>query len=99
MPSASSRTWRRPSHDGFPPELTAVAGLSVALLERGIFNLTPRHLILPAKAERTEQLLRTEAPIAEITAAAGYTDHSALNRQFKALTGSSPRHFRQALPT
>jgi AraC-like DNA-binding protein len=80
-------------------ELTAIAELSVAQLERyckRIFHLTPRQMIHKVRLENASQLLATDRPITDIALQCGYTDHSAFSRQFKALTGLTPRQFRQA---
>ncbi|NVZ27795.1 AraC family transcriptional regulator [Pseudomonas gingeri] len=80
-------------------ELTQIAGLSVAQLERHckrIFQLTPRQMIHKARLEEAAQLLlHTDLPITEIALRCGYTDHSAFSRQFRALTGLSPSHYRE----
>ncbi|MGH8435956.1 MAG: helix-turn-helix domain-containing protein [Pseudomonas sp.] len=78
-------------------DLTAIAGLSVAQLERHckrIFQLTPRQMIHKARLGAASQLLAGEQPITDIALRCGYTDHSAFSRQFKALTGLSPSQYR-----
>jgi len=81
-------------------ELTAIAGLSVAQLERHckrIFQLTPRQLIHKARLEEASRLLRDEElPITDIALRCGYTDHSAFSRQFRALTHLSPSQYRES---
>ncbi|MHC8305821.1 PAS domain-containing protein [Pseudomonas sp. PB3P13] len=80
-------------------ELTRIAGISVAQLERyckRIFHLTPRQMIQKVRLEHAHRLLHTELPITEVALQCGYTDHSAFTRQFKALTGFTPRQYRLA---
>ncbi|WP_085708472.1 MULTISPECIES: AraC family transcriptional regulator [unclassified Pseudomonas] len=80
-------------------ELTRIAGISVAQLERyckRVFHLTPRQMIQKVRLEYAHRLLHTDLPITEVALQCGYTDHSAFTRQFKASTGFTPRQYRQA---
>ncbi|WPP02216.1 AraC family transcriptional regulator [Pseudomonas sp. HR96] len=80
-------------------ELTAIAGCSVAQLERyckRVFQLTPRQMIQKARLGHAHRLLLSSVPVTEVALQCGYTDHSAFSRQFKSLTGLTPRQYRQA---
>ena len=80
-------------------ELTAIAGVSAAQLERyckKVFHLTPRQMIHKARLEHAHRLLHSDMAITDVALHCGYTDHSAFSRQFKALTGLTPRQYRQA---
>ncbi len=80
-------------------ELTALAGLSVAQLERHckrIFGLTPRQMIHKARLGEASRLLLEEDSITEVALRCGYTDHSAFSRQFRALTGLTPSQYRDS---
>ena len=46
---------------------------------------------------KATELLAGDLPITDIALLCGYTDHSAFSRQFKAMTGSTPRDFRLTL--
>ena len=46
-------------------------------------------------ARARELLLTTDRGIADIAAEVGYPDQFYFSRQFRAVAGSSPRHFRQ----
>ena len=75
-------------------ELTRIAGISVAQLERyckRVFHLTPRQMIHKARLEHAHHLLHSDLPITEVAMQCGYTDHSAFSRQFKQLTCFTPR--------
>lgn len=80
-------------------ELTRLAGLSAAQLERHckrIFQLTPRQMIHKARLGEASRLLLEDLSITEIALRCGYTDHSAFSRQFRALTGLSPSQYRES---
>jgi AraC-like DNA-binding protein len=80
-------------------QLTAIAGLSIAQLERHckrIFQLTPRQMIHKARLGEASRLLQEDLSITEVALRCGYTDHSAFSRQFKALTGASPSEYRDS---
>lgn len=77
--------------------LTAIAGVSVAQLERyckKIYHLTPRQMISKIRLQVATELLTTDLPITQIGLRCGYTDHSAFCRQFKLHTGMSPTLYR-----
>lgn len=79
-------------------ELTRIAGISVAQLERyckRVFHLTPRQMIQKVRLEHAHRLLQTDMPITAVALQCGYTDHSAFSRQFKASTGFTPRQYRE----
>lgn len=79
-------------------ELTRIACVSVAQLERyckRVFHLTPRQMIQKVRLENAHRLLQMNVPITDVAIECGYTDHSAFSRQFKALTGFTPRQYRQ----
>lgn len=81
-------------------ELRTLTGLSVAQIERyckRIFHLTPRQMIHKVRLEKATELLASDLPITDIAIQCGYTDHSAFSRQFKAMTGATPRDFRAML--
>jgi AraC-like DNA-binding protein len=80
-------------------ELTRIAGISVAQLERyykRVFHLTPRQMIQKVRLEHAHRLLQGDLPITAVALQCGYTDHSAFTRQFKELTGLTPSQYRQA---
>jgi AraC-like DNA-binding protein len=84
-----------------PLRMTALArraGLSLDRLERlvhRVYGLSPRQLLTKTRIDAASELLRDgHTPIAEIAYACGYADHSAFTRQFRAMTGLTPRSYR-----
>lgn len=75
------------------------AGMSAAQFERRmrrIFQLSAGQFIMKTRIDAAaERLVASEQSIAAIALAVGFCDQSALSRQFKQVTGLSPRHYRQ----
>lgn len=80
--------------------LAREADLSVDRFERlvgRVFHLTPRQLLTKTRVEAASRRLASgEGTIVDIAQACGYADHSAFTRQFRAVTGMTPRAFRRA---
>lgn len=80
-------------------ELAKLAGLSVshfsALFKESAGIGVVAYVTRLRCARAGELLITTEASIADIAAAVGYTDAFYFSRQFRALNGQSPRAFRQ----
>jgi AraC-like DNA-binding protein len=80
-------------------ELARLAGLSEAQFDRRmqkIFQLsTGRYLTRLRIDHAARQLAQSDLAIAEIALQAGFSDQSALSRQFRACTGFAPREYRQ----
>ena len=88
-----------------PLKLAAIAkraGLSVDRLERLVkraFHLTPRQLLIQTRIDAaTAMLAEPRWSVAEVAHRCGYADHSAFTRQFRAMTGVSPRELRPTVP-
>lgn len=82
------------------PVLAASAGVSASQLERDfrrVFGATPQELLGRARVERAIALLDGPTSISAVAQACGFTDQSAFSRRFKAMTGVSPRVWRQKL--
>ncbi|QSQ11199.1 AraC family transcriptional regulator [Myxococcus landrumensis] len=75
------------------------AGMSAAQFERRmrrIFQLSAGQFIMKTRIDAAaERLVEDAQPIAAIALAVGFCDQSALSRQFKQVTGLSPRQYRQ----
>lgn len=79
-------------------ELAALAGMSVAQLERRfrhVFQLTPQQMLTKLRIEAAMERLRGEGTIAAIGQACGFGDQSAFARQFKLTTSITPRDYRR----
>lgn len=78
-------------------ELATRAGYSVAQFERHmrtLFQVTPSQWLLARRLERAMVLAQGGESIADIAAAAGFSDHSAFSRAFRRHVGVSPREYR-----
>ncbi|NOJ79008.1 AraC family transcriptional regulator [Myxococcus xanthus] len=75
------------------------AGMSAAQFERRmqrIFQLSAGQFIMKTRIDAAaERLVEDAQPISAIALAVGFCDQSALSRQFKQVTGLSPRQYRQ----
>ena len=61
------------------------------------FGLTPRQFIAKTRIAAASRLLREgRQSIAEVALACGFYDHSAFTRAFRAVTGVTPRQFRES---
>ena len=80
-------------------ELARRAGLSQYQFEsrmRRIFRITAGQLIQKVRIDAALQRLReTDASVAEIASACGYSDQSAFTRRFRETIGMSPTEFRR----
>lgn len=81
------------------PELAADAGFSTSHFSARFHAVTGFSVTEYVKrlrmARARELLLTTDRSIADIAAEVGYPDQFYFSRQFRAVTGSSPRHFRR----
>lgn len=82
-----------------PSSLACQAGMSAARFARlikRIHGLSPMQLITKTRISAGSRLLReTNASVAEIALACGFSDHSAFTRAFGAVTGLSPTEHRR----
>ncbi|MFJ8041809.1 helix-turn-helix transcriptional regulator [Kitasatospora sp. NPDC096147] len=89
-----ARAWRL-------PQAAAALGLSSRTLQRLLAagGTTFRAELLAVRLESAAQLIRRSAlPLADIAAAAGFTDHPHLTRRFGERYGCSPQAYRRAAP-
>lgn len=81
-------------------ELEACAGLDRWTLARQFrlaFGISPSGYRVQRQVARAQALLRTGLPLADVAAAAGFSDQSHLGRQFRRATGLTPARWRAAL--
>jgi PAS domain S-box-containing protein len=81
-------------------DLAKESGLSWSQFQRrvfGITGLTPRQLLTKSRIENAAEALRTtKDSISSIAARCGFYDQAAFCRQFRSITGLTPRDYRQA---
>ena len=81
-------------------ELAAKSGMSQSKLERkmrAIMSVTPRHLLTRIRVdEAAERLATTQDRLIDIAYDCGFCDQPTFCRQFKNLTGMTPREYRQS---
>ncbi|WP_421788319.1 helix-turn-helix domain-containing protein [Hyphobacterium sp.] len=87
-----------------PPAIESLASTtrcSVAQLERdfrSVLSQSPKQYRARLRVQRAMDALRAGWPIIDAALEAGYSEHSALSRAFKAFTGLTPAQFRATLP-
>lgn len=80
-------------------DLAVRAGVSASQLQRdfiAIFNLSPQHYLAKLRLDAAMDLLRSDATIAEIAQASGYSDQGAFSRRFRTAVGVSPSEYRRS---
>jgi AraC family transcriptional regulator len=80
--------------------MAAVAHLSAYNFARQFKRATgrpPHRYVLARRIERAQQLLQPDGDLslAEVAADTGFSDQSQFSRQFKRITGITPRQFRK----
>jgi AraC-like DNA-binding protein len=80
------------------PQLAKMAGLSASQFERrmkGIFHISAVQFLIKTRIHQASlALAQSQEAIADIALNCGFCDQSALSRQFKQLTGLTPREYR-----
>lgn len=80
--------------------LVEITGFSLSKLERTfrkVLQLTPQQVLTKLRIQIAMDRLAGDESVAAIGQACGFTDQSAFTRQFKALTGQSPRDYRSLI--
>jgi AraC family transcriptional regulator len=75
-------------------------GLSVGQFSRAFRHYTgvpPHRWQLQQRIEHAKGMLKDARPLTEVAIACGFADQSHFTRTFRAMTGSTPRRFRDAL--
>jgi AraC-like DNA-binding protein len=79
-------------------ELARAAGTSVRGLERAFdreYGLSPRQYLRRLRMQTAcQQLVSTRSPLAQVADRCGFADQSHFNRDFKRMTGLTPRAYR-----
>lgn len=82
-------------------ELARRSQLSLPRFERRmkkIFHLSPGQYLIKTRIDHAMRMLTSsDCAIAEVAQESGFQDQSALSRQFRQLTGFTPRQYRQLL--
>lgn len=80
------------------PDLARQCGLSAGQFERrmkAIFHISAVHFLIKTRIHQASlALAQKDRSIADIALSCGFCDQSALSRQFKQLTGITPREYR-----
>ena len=80
-------------------QLATRISFSVVQLDRRmkrVFRLSTKKFIMKCRLEKaTRQLASTDISVSDIALACGFTDQSALTRQFRAATSDTPANFRK----
>lgn len=82
-------------------ELAATAHCSVAQMGRdfrSVLGQSPKQYRARLRVQRAIDAVRSGMPLTDAALEAGYSEHSALSRAFKAFTGLTPNQFRATLP-
>lgn len=81
-------------------ELSRLSGLSTFHLIRSfnkLIGLSPHAFLIQLRVRRAREMLETGVPLAQVAAAVGLYDQSALNRHFKRIYGVTPGQYADAL--
>jgi PAS domain S-box-containing protein len=81
-------------------DIARIHPVRFARLIKRIYRLTPKQLILQTRLNAAAvRLADTRDSVADVACAAGFYDHSALTRAFKAVTRLTPTQYRAMLQT
>jgi AraC-like DNA-binding protein len=98
----SERMRNHPNRGGSVSQMAQEVGLSASQFTRRfarLFRTSPNAFLIQTRIEQARSLLlESTLTISEISDLLGYSDVSFFSKQFKAMTGLSPRVFRQGRP-